>query len=188
MMTWMWVGGRQLLPGKGNLWVGGWAAGWARIVGSWMGGCWAQMLLLMMASCLVRLLCSTICQLLPSWLRMSVFSSRFLLTIVHTCHLHAVSAVRRAGSVAPTAAVSSSASLVSAAKARCSALLGLLGPLQPHNGSAAAEHWLQHSQAPGEVRWAGWSGVAGGTGRLWRIGVAACNWLGCGWPALHSSH
>ena len=57
----------------------------------------------------------------------------------------------RAGSVAPTAGggVSTAASLVAACKTRCAALLMLLGPLQPANGVAAAEHWLQQA---GQVR------------------------------------
>ncbi|KAL4857208.1 Serine/threonine-protein kinase ATM [Chlorella vulgaris] len=57
--------------------------------------------------------------------------------------------VTRSGGVASTAAVSSSASLAAACKQRCAALLALLGPLHPANGSAAALHWLEKSWEPG---------------------------------------
>lgn len=59
---------------------------------------------------------------------------------------------RGASSAPVRVGVSSTASLLSAAKLRCAGLLGLLGPLQPQNGAAAAEHWLDQAQQPGEVR------------------------------------
>lgn len=66
------------------------------------------------------------------------------------CHVHLPC---RAGSTLPaTAGVSTSASLVSACKMRCATLLLLLGPLRPADGVAAARHWLDAAQQPGEVR------------------------------------
>lgn len=35
---------------------------------------------------------------------------------------------------------------------RCATLLLLLGPLSPANGVAAAQHWLDAAQQPGQVR------------------------------------
>jgi hypothetical protein len=42
--------------------------------------------------------------------------------------------------------------LVTACRARCVALLALLGPLHPANGAHAVLHWLQHPGAD-EVGW-----------------------------------
>ncbi len=69
----------------------------------------------------------------------------------------------RAGSTLPaTAGVSTSASLVSACKMRCATLLLLLGPLRPADGVAAAQHWLDAAQQPGQVRRGGQDLQGGG--------------------------
>ncbi|PSC71129.1 serine threonine-kinase ATM isoform X1 [Micractinium conductrix] len=61
----------------------------------------------------------------------------------------------RPGGTAPGAAaapsVSSPASLVSACKTRCAALLCMLGPLDPGNASQAAEFWLSKAHEAGQV-------------------------------------
>lgn len=63
----------------------------------------------------------------------------------------------RPGGTAPGAAaapsVSSPASLVSACKTRCAALLCMLGPLDPGNASQAAEFWLSKAHEAGQVCW-----------------------------------
>ena len=62
-----------------------------------------------------------------------------------------VPAGARAGSVAPTAGVSTSASLAGACKTRCAVLLAQLGQLRPADGAEAARHWLHDAHNEGQV-------------------------------------